>query len=275
MWTVEERIQRLKLTVDEHNGQNVAGDDFAREVEDLLSAFYDDIGEIKNIRLPSLFYLFLTKTLYVERHSTDASVLDYLTVMMAEFLFTKDLFPLVRDRKRFGYLLSDMLEEMQSAARFPNLFEAYRRLGDYSLFIAGIFSASMTRRRKFNRWQGTYQPAAGVDLSYHATNGRNYYRLASNHDMAEATQQRGMLTKLANYFDLYREAMADASERYVLGFDVNLIADKMLDNFNRYRRTGDPVYLDNARKYAAIIKVDQAGFPSLWKLRRRPKPVIL
>ena len=54
-----------------------------------------------------------------------------------------------------------------------------------------------------------------------------------------------------------------------MGFDLHLIADKMLDCFNRYRRTGDDRYLQDARRYAAILKIDPEAFPSLMK-RARP-----
>lgn len=274
MGTLEERIQRLKTSAAENAGRNIAGPEFTAEVDGLISSFYDDIGELKSIELRSLFDLFLIKTLYVERRSTDPQVVDYLSSMMFGFLYTRDLFPLVQDSKRFGYLLSDLLEEMQSATRFPDLFEAYRKMGDYSLFITGVFPASLKRRR-WNRWRRSYQPVPMVDLSYHVTNGKNYYRMAANHEFADATQQRPVLAKLSNYFDIYMGAMNEASERYILGFDMNLIADKMLDNFNRYRHTGDEGFLENARKYAAILKVDRANFPSLWQLRRRPRATLL
>ncbi len=274
MWALQERIQTLKRTVTENHGKNVAGAEFVAEVDDLLSAFYDDIGEIKSIRLESLFDLFLIKTLYVNRGSTDAHVLGYLGEMMASFLYTRDLFPLVQDARRYGFMLSDVLEEMQNLTRFPNLFEAFRKLGDYSLFLTGIFPASL-RRRRWNRWRHAYEPIKGIDLGYHVTAGKGYYRRASEHELAEAVQQRETLGKLSTYFEIYREAMTEASERYILGFDMNLIADKMLDNFNRYRRTGDQTYLENARKYAAILKVDRANFPSLWQLRRRPRATLL
>jgi len=35
----------------------------------------------------------------------------------------------------------------------------------------------------------------------------------------------------------------------------------MLDNFNLYRKTGEARYLENARRYAAILKIDPAAFP--------------
>ncbi len=272
-WALDQRIQALRATIRDNQGRNAAHL-IEREVDDLLSAFYDDIGELRLISLNSLFHLFLIKTLYVNRSSTDPDVLDYLAECMAGFLYTRDLFPLVQDAKRFGYMLSDLLQEMQNLTRFPNLFEAYRKMGDYSLFISGVFPASL-RRRRWNRWRGVSAPAHGIDLSHHVTTGKRYYLEASEHAMAEATGQRPVLRKLSTYFDIYRAALHEASERYILGFDMNLIADKMLDSFNRYRRTGDETHLENSRKYAAILHVERAGFPGLWRLRRRPRGVVL
>ena len=275
MWSLEERIRNIHTQIAQHPGQNVVDVGFAAEVDSLLSAFYDDIGEIRLIDLRSLFDLFLIKSLYVERRSTDPQVIEYLSGMLASFLFTRDLFPRVQDNKRFAFMLSDLLEEMQTTLRFPNLFEAYRKMGDYSLFITGIFPASLKRRRRWNRWRRSSSPTPTVDMSYHVSTGKSYYRMASTHDMAEATQQRSLLGKLSSYFEIYMGAMNEVSERYILGFDMNIIADKMLDNFNKYRRTGDATYLDHARKYAAILQVDRASFPSLWKLRRAPKATLL
>lgn len=275
MESLESRTGALKGRIFEANGRNIADTEFVREVDDLLSGFYDDIGELKSIGLRDLFDLFLIKALYVDRRSTDGYVLDYLSSLMSGFLHTRDLFPLVQDSRRFGYFLSDLLEEMQTAARFPNLFEAYRKMGDYSLFITGIFPASVRRRRRWNRWRRSYAPAPMVDLGYHVTTGKSYYRLASQHELAEATQQRHLLAKLAQYFEIYMQAMNEVSERYILGFDMNIIADKMLDSFNLYRRTGKEIHLENARKYAALLKVDRTSFPSLWSIRRRPSATLL
>jgi len=102
--------------------------------------------------------------------------------------------------------------------------------------------------------------------------GKTCYRLAAGHELAEFTQQRGTLSKLAQYFEVYMDALNEMSERFIMGFDMHLIADKMLDNFNLYRRSGEEKYLENARKYAAILKVGASRFPSLF---RRPRGVVL
>ena len=77
------------------------------------------------------------------------------------------------------------------------------------------------------------------------------------------------MAKLSTYFEVYLEALNEMSERYIMGFDLALIADKMLDNFNRYRQTGEERYLQNARRYAAILKLEPEAFP---KLRKRLLP---
>ena len=262
--SVETAVQELKQVIQANDGTNVADRAFARRVDQLISVFYDDIGEIRYIAIGSLFDLFLIKVLYVERVSRDASVLDYLGGMLTRYLYTRELFPIVRGGRRFTFYLSDLLDETQRLTHFENLFEAYRKFADNALFISGIFSASRRGRRGVSRY---------LDQSYYVSTGKTCYRLAAQHKLADLTQQRRTLTKLADYFEIYMDALNEASERYILGFDLNLIADKMLDNFNLYRRTGEEKYLENARRYAAILRVDQASFPALFG--DRPRAVLL
>ena len=87
------------------------------------------------------------------------------------------------------------------------------------------------------------------------------YLMASRHDLAEDTRQRDTLAKLAEHFELYADALSEMSERYILGFDMNLVADKMLDCINRYRQTGDERQLTNARRYAALLRLDPGRVP--------------
>jgi len=260
---LETAVLELKRVIHDHDGTNVADAAFARRVDEFISVFYDDIGEISYVPIGSLFDLFLIKVLYVGRGSRDASVLDYLGGMLTRYLYTRELFPIVRGGRRFTIYLSDLLEETQRRGPFQNLFEAYRKLADNSLFISGVFPASLRGSRRGRLGFSRY-----LDRSYYVGTGKTCYRLAGQHQLAEVTQQRGTLFKLADYFEIYMDALNEASERYILGFDMNLIADKMLDNFNLYRRTGEEKYLENARKYAAILRVDQAHFPSLFRQPR-------
>jgi hypothetical protein len=258
---LEAAVRELKATIAAHDGTNVADRAFARRVDDLISVFYDDIGEITQVSTRSLFDLFVIKVLYVERRSRDAGVVDYLGQLLDRYLYTKELFPIVHGGRPSLYYLSDLLRETQQLTHFQNLFEAYRKYGDNALFVTGVFPRAL-RRRRAGRWR---TPVAFVDRSYYVSTGKRFYRLAAQHELAEFTQQRPLLEKLASFFEVYMDALNEMSERYIMGFDLNLIADKMLDNFNQYRRTGEERYLQNARRYAAILKVDPDAFPSLLK----------
>lgn len=267
--TLEGSVQELKRTIYAHDGSNVAGAAFRRQVDDLISVFYDDIGSIVTLSLRSLFDLFVIKVLYVERRSRDASVIDYLGDMLSRYLYMRELFPAIAaGGRRPLYYFTDVVSQLeQRPIHFQNLFEVYRKYGDNALFITGIFSRSLRRRRP-----GRLGGSRLVDASYYVSTGKASYRLAAEHELAEFTQQRLTLYKLSDYFEVYMEALNEMSERYILGFDMNLIADKMLDNINLYRRSGDERYLDNARKYAAILRIDEQRFPSLF---RRPRGHIL
>ena len=254
-------VRELKRVIAEHDGANVAGGSFARRVDELISVFYDDIGEVTTVSTRDLFDLFVIKVLYVQRQSTDASVVDYLGQLLERYLYTRELFPIDRAGKMSLYYLSDLLEETRKLKHFQNLFEAYRKYADNSLFVTGVFPRVLRGRR------GRRRAAAFVDRGYYVTTGKRFYLLASRHELAESTNQRELLAKLSAYFEVYMDALNELSERYVTGFDLNLIADKMLDNFNQYRRTGEERFLQNARRYAAILQVGPEDFPSLLKRR--------
>ncbi|MCH8160538.1 MAG: hypothetical protein IIB88_01455, partial [Chloroflexi bacterium] len=102
-----------------------------------------------------------------------------------------------------------------------------------------------------------------VDCAYYVSTGKRFYRMAAEHHLAEDTDQRDTLAKLSSYFEVYLDALNEMSERYIMGFDMNLIADSMLDSINTYRETGEERHLVNAGRYAAILKVNPAQFPGL------------
>ena len=258
---LEGAVQELKSVIVERDGTNAADRAFARRVDELIGVFYDDIGEISNVSTRTLFDLFVIKVLYVGRRSTDAGVVEYLGRLLDRYLYARELFPAAGEQDTSLLYLSDLLREMQQTTRFQNLFEAYRKYGDNALFVTGMFPQALPgagRRRR----RGRRATVAFVDRTYYVTTGKRFYHLAAQHELAEETRQRELLEKLSAYFEVYLEALNEMSERYIMGFDFQLIADKMLDAFNQYRRTGEDRYLQNARRYAAILSFDPQGIPS-------------
>lgn len=260
------RVQTLKSGAAAQEGRNVADDAFLREVDALLSSFYDDIGRIVQIDLQSLFDLFLLKSLYVARRTKSIVIVDYLSDLLTRFLKSREIFPLPNLAEVYTNLLPSLVEETQQTTqgRVQNLFEAYRKLADNSLFLTGLFPGGLTRK-----WSRRSFGPPVVNQSFFIRMGKDYYALAAEHELAEITGQTTMLARLASNFEVYMEALNDIAERYILGFDNELLADKMLDNFNRYRRTRDETYLENARKYAALLQVDHRSFRGLRQRKRQ------
>jgi hypothetical protein len=255
---LEQRVDELKQIIAGNDGHNAVDGGFARAVDELVGAVYDDIGEISNMPLRALFDLFVIKVLYVGRQSRHAGVIDYLGRLLETYLYARELFPPdERGRPRRMYF-SEMLDDQRMAGRFQNRFEAYRSYGDNALFVTGVFSASVRPRRGGRGMLG--RRARGIDHGYYVSTGRTMYLMASRHDLAEDTQQRDTLERLAEHFEFYADALTEMSERYILGFDRRLIADKMLDCINAFRETGIERHLDSARRYAALLQLGPDGF---------------
>jgi hypothetical protein len=261
---LEQRILELKRIIAGNDGHNAADRTFARAVDELVSAVYDDIGEIKDMPTRALFDLFVIKVLYVGRHSRHAGVIDYLGRLLDTYLDTRELFPPDERGRPQRLYFSDMLDEQKAAARFQNVFEAYRKYADTALFLAGVFPSSLERRRPAARMPLLRRASRGVDAGYYISTGKTMYRMAAGQALAEDTQQRDTLSRLAQHFEVYVDALNEMSERYITGFDMGLIADKMLDALNRYRESGEERHLSDARRYAAILRVDSARFSALF-----------
>jgi hypothetical protein len=258
-----EDVALLKETIRANDGQNVANSMFVRTVDRLISDFYDDIGDLTDLSLHDILDLFLIKVLYVNRRSRDAETLDYLGNMLERNVSAGELMLGGASKGSFTAYLSDLMEETANpSGAYQNRFEMFKKYGDNSLFISGIFPSSLGRKRSGGMMRGS----ALVDRNYFITVGRKYYGMAANEHLAEWVSLKRTLLRLAQFFDVYVDALNEMSDRYVMGMDMQLIADKMLDAFNRYRESKDPHHLATARKYAALLKLDGKQWPALTEM---------
>jgi hypothetical protein len=270
---LEQRIRELKAIIAANDGRNAADVRFARAVDDLLGAFYDDICHITDTPSRALFELFVIKVLYVGRRSRHADVIDYIAALLDTFLYARELFPPDAQGRPGQVYFSDLLSEERRNEVESDRFEAYRRYGDSALFLSGIFHQSLTRRRRRLPGGLRREEPVRVDTAYYVSTGRTMYRMASRQDGAEAERQRETLGRLARFFEVYVEALNEMSTRYIMGFDLDLLANKMLDSINAYRQHADQRALGDARRYAAILQLDAERYPSLFEastIRRDP-----
>jgi hypothetical protein len=261
---IEQRIRELKAIIAENDGRNAADSRFARAVDDLLSAFYDDIGRITDTPSRALFDLFVIKVLYVGRRSCHADVIDYLASMLETFMDARELFPPDADGTPRRMLFSDMLDDDRRSRVSEDRFHAYRRYGDSALFLAGVFRQHLTRPLRPPRGALRREATMRVDSSYFVATGKTMYRMASLQGRAEEMRQRETLERLARFFEIYVEALHELSSRYILGFDLDLLADKMLDSINAWRHSANERALLDARRYAAILQLDAERFPAFF-----------
>ncbi|HLF79797.1 MAG TPA: hypothetical protein VJB57_20125 [Dehalococcoidia bacterium] len=259
MQDLEQRVALLKSAIAVADPRQAPDWLFEREVDNLIDGFYDDIGTIIQVPLRSLFDLFLIKVMYVGRGARDHQVLDYLSEMLNRFLLSREMMRF--NQVRYDLLLS-ILDEMNERRRFQNLFEASRQMADNALFITGVFPESRPGRRR------RYPRPPRIDRTHFIELGRRYYRVAAEEDLAAVVGQRDVLMRLADHLPFYVETLSELSRRYILGFDMEVVANKMLDAFNRYRETGAQEHMENARKYAALLKVDRS-FTGLHRPRAR------
>jgi hypothetical protein len=255
---LREDIGILRETIRANNGENVASGAFVRKVDQLISDFYDDIGELTALQLGDILDLFLIKVLYVNRRSRDAETLTYLGRLMERYLLGAEL-TLAPSGSHLPYL-SDLLQELSNpSGQYGSPFEACRKYGDNALFITGVYPQSLGRKRAAGRMGG----AATADVGHFVTLGRRYYEMAAQSDTGQSAHLRATLERLSKFFDVYVEALNEMSHRYVMGIDMQLIADKMLDAFNRYKETHAQDDLDTARKYASLLRLEGKQWPEL------------
>ncbi len=277
MADVETAVQALKESASVHEGRNIVDRAFAREVDTLLDGFYEDITQLKRIELRSLFDLFLLKALYIDRQSTSIATLDYLGSLLARHVQMREIFPIPDLAAHFGNLLESLMEEAEHGAtrEAQNLFEANRNIADSTLFLIGIFPASLTGRR--SRWRRrrnlAMQVVPKLDISYYTRLGRSHYALASEHELARWTGQDRVLSRLSNNFGIYAEVLSEVAQTFIHGADVQRVTNLMLDSYNAWRRTGDPQRMEELRKYAALLALDPRRAFS--RLRRRQRYVLL
>jgi hypothetical protein len=244
---IEQRVRELKDIIAGNDGRNAADRRFSRAVDELLSSVYDDIGEISTLPARTLFDLFVIKVLYVGRHSNDAAVIDYIGAMLEAYIDVRRLFPPDEHGRPRRLYFSDMLDPERHPKDEPDVYEAYRRYADSALFLSGIFQPSLrTRLRARSHLRRRAAPA--VDAAYYVSTGKEMYLRAAEHHHRDCEHAPRTLAMLGDNFELYADALGEMSERYIMGFDFNLIANKVLDAMNASKPA-------QAKQYAGLIEL--------------------
>ncbi len=139
----------------------------------------------------------------------------YLVNLLTDFIDARRLHPTeTESAPTLIELLAGALERDRSAQ-----FAAFRRMGDFALFVSGFFSESLTRR--------------AIDLDYYVAMGGGAYGHASR--LAGSTPVGGIFDDLSRQFVAFMDVIGEVSERSQFGPPDDRV---LLQLYQRYVRTG-------------------------------------
>lgn len=148
------------------------------------------------------------------------SVRSYLAGMLASFVRLQSFTRRVRVRKgvwhrqRYNDLDVDSLRAYCSGLEEEDRFQAYRRIADVCLFLAGVFPEYVE-----SQGRSPYGPAprwaTRRTIEDYEREGCTYYSLAANHRQARADSLDGPLTALAKGFTLAEKPLWMVADRYL------------------------------------------------------------
>jgi hypothetical protein len=151
---------------------------------------------------------------------TDKKMLRYLADMLTSFTRTESFSLPVRVRRgvwrrlRFSDMDIDSLMRLCEVSDGEHSFGLYKRIGDLSLFILGIFPEYVIRDynlkmepHSFRRWQrseGDYEEL-----------GRRFYRLAGEHPEARLLDLTGVFHELQEKFTIAKKPLNYISGNFI------------------------------------------------------------
>ena len=151
-------------------------------------------------------FLNLTDRALTQSSLEDRDILLYLSDLLIHFMHIENLYKLRDEGGRRVEYLVDMLRRAQEAER-NHRKSYYQHIGDYSLFILGMFPEHLARSRRVR------------DHSYYADTGRRSYMAAG--ELEGDVQRTVVFRKLAEKF-----------ERCVLS--LNWVREYTTDPFYQY-----------------------------------------
>lgn len=146
--------------------------------------------------------------------------LHYIVSLLANFTRSSELFTPKNGDSALKPLAEIYLESLQSESRLQRDV-ALRRLGDIALFIAGTFSAYITRK--------------GLSPDYYVSMGGSAYgSLADDPQSQTLSALQGTFGELSEKFDRFVDVVAEVHESGRVTDDKSLVA-----NYGRWLNSGD------------------------------------
>lgn len=146
--------------------------------------------------LRELFGELIRKNFYHELHLYDHQVTAYLADLLVDFLRTDQLYKIRDSRGKHLKEVGEMLVESNPALDAPSFErerEVRKHIGDFTLFLTGLFPASLPRRPRSVRLDTV------VD---YVRAGKESYHIVSKFDQFEYRDVAPLFRKLSDNFEL-------------------------------------------------------------------------
>ncbi|OLC05774.1 MAG: hypothetical protein AUH42_06830 [Gemmatimonadetes bacterium 13_1_40CM_70_11] len=185
-------------------------------------ALLEALRAVRSLVMPSppLFTYVAVRHALLAAGIDDRELADYLAALLLEFGDHDRHIRLgTTDDQTYRYLVDVVAELADLDGAGERAFLLHAHLGNYSLWLAGLFPDYVAARRS---------RAGGPDLPYYDELGRQGYRLASEHRLAERFGLAGLFRAAAERFPLLRVVFNRLSDR--LFFPNAATPEKILRN---------------------------------------------
>jgi hypothetical protein len=163
------------------------------------------------LRISSQFYFYVLAR-HVLQHAGigDRKLCDYVGSLLETFSRASQLYRPDQIENQAHEYISDMLIALQRVTR-EQAFLLRAHIGNYSLFVSGIFHESAQRRHE----------RGGPNLRFYEEIGRTNYQMVASHETARRCELSDVFENLAEQFRGVRLALNDLSDR-LLNLDDDL-----------------------------------------------------
>ncbi|HXQ03073.1 MAG TPA: hypothetical protein VN801_08905 [Candidatus Udaeobacter sp.] len=163
------------------------------------------------LRISSQFYFYvLARNVLQHAGIGDRKLCDYVGSLLETFSRASQLHRPDQIENQAHEYISDMLIALQRMTR-EQAFLLRAHIGNYSLFISGIFHESAQRRHE----------RGGPNLRFYEEIGRTNYQMVASHETARRCELSDVFENLAEQFRGVRLALNDLSDR-LLNLDDDL-----------------------------------------------------
>ena len=133
----------------------------------------------------------------------DAELSDYLAALLLEFGRRDRAWRIAPTDDQVYRYVGDIVAGLDAVADARRAFLLRAHLGNFSLWLAGVFPDHIVSRRR---------RLGGPDFSYYETMGARGFRLASDHRLAQEWQLAGIYERAAEAFERLRVGLNRLSD---------------------------------------------------------------